>query len=100
VQFQTRIQQPSASEPANASSTGMIFYHLFLKDQHWHLPLIWYSQKKHWWIILWISLFLIMQAQQELSHPLKWRSHPHQGPSHPLLEQRYQLHQRWTPQSN
>jgi hypothetical protein len=23
VQFQTRIQQPSASEPANASSTGM-----------------------------------------------------------------------------
>jgi hypothetical protein len=25
VQFQARIQQPSASEPANASSTGMIF---------------------------------------------------------------------------
>jgi hypothetical protein len=25
VQFQTRIQQPSASEPANASSNGMIF---------------------------------------------------------------------------
>jgi hypothetical protein len=25
VQFQTRIQQPSASEPANASSTGMTF---------------------------------------------------------------------------
>jgi hypothetical protein len=31
VQFQTRIQQPSASEPANASSTSMIFYHLFSK---------------------------------------------------------------------
>jgi hypothetical protein len=31
--FQTRIQQPSASEHA--------------KDQHWHLPLIWYLQKKH-----------------------------------------------------
>jgi hypothetical protein len=25
VQFQTRIQQPSASKPANASSTGMTF---------------------------------------------------------------------------
>jgi hypothetical protein len=26
--------------------------------------------------------------------------HPHQGPSHPLLKQRYQPHQRWTLQSN
>jgi hypothetical protein len=40
VQFQTRIQQPSASEPANASSTGITFVTFFLKDQHWHLPLI------------------------------------------------------------
>jgi hypothetical protein len=29
VQFQTRIQQPSASEPANASSTNMTFITLF-----------------------------------------------------------------------
>jgi hypothetical protein len=29
VQFQARTQQPSASEPANAPSTGMIFHHLF-----------------------------------------------------------------------
>jgi hypothetical protein len=48
VQFQTRTQQPSASKPANAPSTGMTFITFFLKDQHWHLPLIWYSQKKHW----------------------------------------------------
>jgi hypothetical protein len=29
VKFQTRTQQPSASEPANASSNGMTFYHFF-----------------------------------------------------------------------
>jgi hypothetical protein len=40
VQFQARIQQPSASEPANAPSTGMSFITFYLKDQHWHLPLI------------------------------------------------------------
>jgi hypothetical protein len=31
VKFQTRIQQPSASEPANASSTGMTFITLSSK---------------------------------------------------------------------
>jgi hypothetical protein len=31
VQFQTRIQQPSASEPANAPSTGMTFITLSSK---------------------------------------------------------------------
>jgi hypothetical protein len=60
MQFQTRNQQPSASEPANAPSTGMTFINFFLKDQHWHLPLTWYLQKKHWWIILWMSLSLNM----------------------------------------
>jgi hypothetical protein len=34
VQFQTRTQQSSASEPANAPSTGMTFITLSFKDQH------------------------------------------------------------------
>jgi hypothetical protein len=91
VQFRTRTQQPSASEPANASSIGMTFItFLFLsKDHypHWHLPLIWHLQKKYWWIILWKPLLLSMQVHQGLNHLLlKWRSYLHQGPSHPLLK--------------
>jgi hypothetical protein len=31
VQFQTRAQQPSASEPANAPSVGMSFITFFLQ---------------------------------------------------------------------
>jgi hypothetical protein len=38
--FQTRTQQSSASEPANAPSTGMTFVTPFFKDQHWHSSLI------------------------------------------------------------
>jgi hypothetical protein len=71
VRFQTRTQQSSASEPANAPSTGMTFITFFLKDQHWHSPLIWYLQKKQWWIILWTSLSLNMQVHQGLSYLLK-----------------------------
>jgi hypothetical protein len=44
--FQTRTQQSSASEPANAPSTGMTFTVLFLEDEHWHLFSIWCLQKK------------------------------------------------------
>jgi hypothetical protein len=43
VLFQTRTQQPSASESANASPVGMTFITLFFfKDHylHWHLLLI------------------------------------------------------------
>jgi hypothetical protein len=37
VRFQTKAQQPSVSEPANAPSIGMTFAASF-KDEHWHLP--------------------------------------------------------------
>jgi hypothetical protein len=40
MQFQTRAHQSSASEPANAPSTGMTFITLSFKDQHWHSFLI------------------------------------------------------------
>jgi hypothetical protein len=56
VQFQTRTQQPSASEPVNASSIGMTFITFLFSSKdhnpHWHLPLIWHLQKKYWWITL------------------------------------------------
>jgi hypothetical protein len=45
VHFQTRAQQPSASEPANTSSIGMTFITSFsFKDHylHWHLLFIWH----------------------------------------------------------
>jgi hypothetical protein len=34
VRFQTRNQQSSVSEPANAPSTGMTFTVLSLEDEH------------------------------------------------------------------
>jgi hypothetical protein len=46
MQFHTRIQQSSVSDTANAPSTGMTFIILSFKDQHWHLFLIWYFQRK------------------------------------------------------
>jgi hypothetical protein len=52
VQFQTRTQQPSASESANASSIGMTFITFLFSSKdhypHWHLPLIWHLKKKYW----------------------------------------------------
>jgi hypothetical protein len=47
VQFQTRAQQPSVSESANASPVGMTFItFFFFKDYywHWHLPFTWHLQ--------------------------------------------------------
>jgi hypothetical protein len=56
VQFQTRTQQPSASEPVNASSIGMTFITFLFSSKdhypHWHLPLTWHLQKKYWWVTL------------------------------------------------
>jgi hypothetical protein len=68
VQFQTRIQQSSASEPANAPSTSMTFITLSFKDQHWHSFLIWYFQRKQWWTILWMSQYFNKQVHPGLSH--------------------------------
>jgi hypothetical protein len=73
VQFQTRTQQPSASEPANASSIGMTFITSFsFKDHylHWHLLFIWHLQKKYWWTILWKPPLLNTQVHQGLNHLL------------------------------
>jgi hypothetical protein len=73
VQFQTRTQQPSASEFANASLAGMTFItFFFFKDHylHWHLLFIWHLQKKCWWTILWKLLPLNIQVYQGLNHLL------------------------------
>jgi hypothetical protein len=73
VQFQTRALQPSASEPANASSIGMTFITSFpFKDHclHWHLVFIWHLQKKYWWTILWKPLLLSTQVHWGLNHLL------------------------------
>jgi hypothetical protein len=46
VHFQTRTQQSSAPEPANAPSSGMTFTVLFLRMNTGILFLIWHLQKK------------------------------------------------------
>jgi hypothetical protein len=73
VHFQTRAQQSSVPEPANASPTSMAFTVLFLRMNTGIYLLIWHLQKKQWKNNLWMSQCLNKQVHPrvELSVPVE-----------------------------
>jgi hypothetical protein len=101
VQFQTRTQQPSASEPTNASSICMTFITFFF-----------FIQKSL--STLAFTLNLALAEEILVNHPVETSSPQHaslpraepssaqvkilssSGTQSPLLKQKCQLHQRWT----